>query len=85
MLMPLEKRWIVAPKTPPDHLAQYREMSPIVAQILYNRGLTDPADAYRFLHADDLNPGSLLSLKGKRPSIDRALARIRQAIQAPRS
>ena len=80
--MPLEKRWIVAPKTPPDHLAQYREMSPIVAQILYNRGLTDPADAYRFLHADDLNPGSLLSLKGKRPSIDRALARIRQAIRA---
>ncbi len=82
MLMPLEKRWIVAPKTPPDHLAKYREMSPIVAQVLYNRGLTDPADAYRFLHADDLSSGSLLTLKGKRPSIDRALARIRQAIRA---
>ncbi|MBK9750511.1 MAG: single-stranded-DNA-specific exonuclease RecJ [Chloroflexi bacterium] len=80
--MPLEKRWIVAPKTPPDHLAKYREMSPIVAQVLYNRGLTDPADAYRFLHADDLSSGSLLTLKGKRPSIDRALARIRQAIRA---
>lgn len=82
MLMPLEKRWIVAPKTPPDHLAKYRGMSPIVAQVLYNRGLTDPADAYRFLHADDLSAGSLLTLKGKRPSIDRALARIRQAIRA---
>ncbi|MBN8635480.1 MAG: single-stranded-DNA-specific exonuclease RecJ [Anaerolineae bacterium] len=80
--MPLEKRWIVAPKTPPDHLAKYREMSPIVAQVLYNRGLTDPADAYRFLHAADLSSGSLLTLKGKRPSIDRALARIRQAIRA---
>lgn len=79
--MPLVKRWIVAPQTLPDHLAKYRGMSPIVAQILYNRGLTDPEEAYRFLHADDLSMGALLSLKGKRQSIDRALARIRQAIR----
>jgi single-stranded-DNA-specific exonuclease len=82
MPMPLPKRWIVAPKAPPDHLAKYRGMSSIVAQILYNRGLTDPADAARFLSADDVSMGSLLSFKGKRASIDRALARIRQAIRA---
>ncbi len=80
--MPLVKRWNIAPKASPDHLANYRGMSPIVAQLLYNRGLTDPNDAYQFLYADDLSVGSLLSLKGKRVSIDRALARIRQAIRA---
>lgn len=80
--MPLPKRWIVAPKAAPDHLNKYRGMSPIVAQLLYNRGLTDPDDAYKFLHADDLSVGSFLSLRGKRQSIDRALARVRQAIRA---
>ena len=57
-------------------------MSRILAQLLYNRGMTDPNDAYNFLFADDLNVGSLLAIRGKRHSIDRALARVRQAIRA---
>ncbi|MBE2268319.1 MAG: DHH family phosphoesterase, partial [Anaerolinea sp.] len=80
--MSLAKRWIVAPQAPPDHLARYREMSRVLAQLLYNRGMTDPNDAYNFLFADDLNVGSLLAIRGKRHSIDRALARVRQAIRA---
>ncbi len=56
-------------------------MSPVLAQILYNRGLTDPAEAAAFLDATDLSAGSLLAIKGKRTSIDKALARIRSAIK----
>ncbi len=56
-------------------------MSPILAQTLYNRGLTDPDEAYDFLHADDPASGSLLTLPGKKPSVDRGLARIRSAIK----
>lgn len=79
--MPRTKNWIIAQKAPPDHLRRYRGMSPVIAQILFNRGLTDPTDAYNFLYADDISSGSFLALKGKRQSIDRALARVRQAIR----
>ncbi len=79
--MPLSKHWDVAPPAEADHLRSYRGMSPILAQVLYNRGLTDPLDAHDFLNADDLSGGSLLAIKGRRTSIDRALARIRTAIK----
>ena len=56
-------------------------MSPILAQVLYNRGLVEPDQATDFLSADDLFSGSFLAMKGKKLSIDRALARIRTAIK----
>ncbi len=56
-------------------------MSLMLAQILYNRGLIDPDEAYDFIHADDPTSGSLLTLPGKKPSIDKGLARIRSAIK----
>ncbi len=75
------KRWIVAPKGNPDYLRRYSGMSAILAQVLYNRGFTDPQDAARFLRADDLQSGALLKLKrSKSAQIDRAVARIRSAI-----
>lgn len=79
--MPLAKYWQLAPPAPPELLAQYRGMTPTIAQVLYNRGLTDPIDAFEFLHADDISAGCYLSFKGKKPSIDKALARIRTAIK----
>lgn len=57
-------------------------MSAVLAQTLYNRGLTDEAVAARFLQADDPAAGGVLGFRGKRLSIDRALSRIRQAIKA---
>ena len=79
--MPLSKHWDVAPPAEADHLQSYRGMTPILAQVLYNRGLTDPIDAHDFLAADDLSSGSLLAIKGKRTAIDKALARIRTAVK----
>lgn len=79
--MPLAKNWLVAPSAESVYLQRYRGMSPVLAQILYNRGLTEPDTAYDFLNADDLVSGSLLAIKGKRTSIDRALSRIRRAIK----
>ncbi|MFN8565588.1 MAG: single-stranded-DNA-specific exonuclease RecJ [Anaerolineae bacterium] len=82
-MMALAKHWLVAPAAEPGHLQRYRAMSPVLAQILYNRGLTDPGEAYNFLLADDLAAGSLLAIKRPRnSSIDRALTRIRAAIKA---
>lgn len=79
--MPLSKHWEIAPPAEADHLQSYSGMTPILAQVLYNRGLTDPLDAHDFLNADDLSGGSLLAIKGKKVAIDRALARIRTAIK----
>jgi single-stranded-DNA-specific exonuclease len=75
------KQWIVAPKVSPDFLRRYRGMSPVLAQILYNRGFTDSESAYQFLYAEDITSGALLTLKRARENaIDRALSRVRQAI-----
>lgn len=79
--MPGSKRWQIAPSASPDLLNRYRGMTPTMAQILYNRGLTDEVEAARFLQADDISMGNVLGFRGKRASIDRALSRIRAAIR----
>ncbi|MEL6268818.1 MAG: single-stranded-DNA-specific exonuclease RecJ [Chloroflexota bacterium] len=48
----LSKHWLVADSAPQAHLKKYKGISPILAQVLYNRGLADPNDAYVFLTAE---------------------------------
>ncbi len=48
----LPRRWVVKPSAAPDLLARYDGMSPVLAQVLYNRSFTTPHDAARFLRAD---------------------------------
>src|SRR4051812_32063062 len=79
--MSLAKHWLIAPPVEADILYRYRGMSPILAHVLYNRGLLEPDQALDFLNADKLASGSFLAMKGKHSSIDRALARIRSAIK----
>ncbi len=79
--MSLPKHWLVTPAAEADILRRYRGMSPVLAQILYNRGLTEPGEAYDFLNADNPSAGGLLRIKGKKPSIDKAVSRIRRAIK----
>lgn len=51
------KVWQVAPPLSADALAQYPEASPLIAQLLFNRGLKDPADVRRFFaDADFYDP-----------------------------
>src|SRR3990172_261282 len=45
------KKWLIAPKAPGSLLRQYRQMSPVLAQVLYNRGFTDSISAAEFLYA----------------------------------
>lgn len=72
----LRKRWIVAPPASQDYLYRYKGMSPILAQILVNRGFTHPRDAFDFLYAKSTthNPFDLLDMA-------KAVGRIRQAIK----
>ena len=71
----MQKEWVLARRAPAEHLARYRGFSPILAQLLFNRGLEDPKAAYEFLngHALSEDPFQLKDM-------DAAVARICDAI-----
>lgn len=70
------KKWVIAAPVPDHLLRQYRQINPVLAQVLYNRGLIDPTEASKFLYdrAVETNP---FLMKG----INEAVARIRRAIK----
>jgi single-stranded-DNA-specific exonuclease len=72
----LQKRWLMTPAVQPELLHQYRGMSPILAQVLYNRGFQHPNDAYEFLFTKECNH-SPFALK----DMNKLVARVRQAIK----
>lgn len=77
----LPKHWIVAPALPSDILHDYRNMSPVLAQVLHNRGLTNPLKAREFLNSDYSPPDSF-DKKARMKGINEAVTRIRQAIRS---
>jgi len=70
------KRWQVAPPPPPGHTARFPGLSPLIVQLLYNRGLSTPYEVQAFLKGDwpEDNP---FRLKG----MNVAATRLRQAIR----
>ena len=70
------KRWQVAPPAPPSHKARFPHLDPITVQVLYNRGLTDPARVASFLNGEaaDTNPFDLAGVPA-------AVTRLRQALR----
>lgn len=72
----ISKRWTVAPAAPQPLLRQYKGLSPVLAQILYNRGLQTPEEAYHFLYDKDITVDPF-AMK----DMEKAVARIRRAIK----
>lgn len=72
----LPKRWQVATPASEEHLRQFRGITPIVAQILINRGIDNPKDARQFLYdkQTSYSPFDLTDMQ-------KAVGRIRQAIK----
>lgn len=70
------KRWQVAPPAPPSHIAHLSDLHPITVQVLYNRGVTDPARVAAFLSGDsgEVNPFDLAGMPA-------AVTRLRQALR----
>lgn len=74
----LPKRWLIAPKLLSEQLSQYKQMSPVLAQVLFNRGFETPQDAYRFLYTkNDDATSKPFAMRG----MQKAVGRIRQAIK----
>lgn len=78
----LPKRWLIAPKLPSEQLNQFEQMSPVLAQVLFNRGFETPQDAYRFLYTKtDDSTSKPFAMRG----MQKAVGRIRQAIKRQES
>ncbi|MGA9351947.1 MAG: single-stranded-DNA-specific exonuclease RecJ [Anaerolineae bacterium] len=72
----MKPKWQIAPPAPPDHLARFPQLSPLIVQLLYNRGITAPQDVRDFL-AGACPEGNPFRLKG----MNEAVTRLRQAIR----
>lgn len=71
------KRWQIAPVLPSALRQELRDISPVLAQILYNRGLTDKAHIQAFLSGRYLESDDPFRLC----DMDKAVDRIGQAIK----
>jgi len=69
-------RWHVLPQVPAGHPINATEYSPLLKQLLYNRGLTDPDMAEAFFNADSRLSGDPWLL----PDIEKAIQRIQKAL-----
>jgi single-stranded-DNA-specific exonuclease len=76
---PKIKRWQIAPRVTSLVLARFaeRQLNPLIIQVLYNRGITNPEQADAFLSPDALM-GNPFQLAGMHQAVDR----IRRAIRA---
>lgn len=75
--MTVSQRWQVAPAAPANHLALFSHLSRPVAQILFNRGLTDLEAAEQFI-AGQYSAANPFTMKG----ISQAVTRLREAIRS---
>jgi single-stranded-DNA-specific exonuclease len=70
------KKWIVSPTAPASHLARLSHVDPMLVQVLWNRGIHEPADVESFL-AGETRLDDPFRIKG----MNEAVARIRRAIR----
>lgn len=73
---PRYSRWKVAPRAPREYFHKAASLPPLIAQLLYNRGLENPDQFESFLCADERLCHDPFLL----PDIDKAVHRIHQAI-----
>ena len=69
-------RWNVLPPAPVQYLAEASGLSPLIAQLLYNRSLTEPSQLESFIAADESLSGNPFLL----PDMHQAVARIYRAL-----
>ena len=72
----MQREWALAQRAPAEHLQRYRGFSPLLAQILYNRGFEEPAAAQEFITGVDLSydPFQLKDMEAAVGRIDDAIA-----------
>lgn len=72
----LTRRWQLDPICPPSHLELFSQFSPIIAQILFGRGIGNLTEARKFLFEDSVSQDPFQML-GIGEAVDRLRAAIR--------
>ncbi|MFC1870408.1 single-stranded-DNA-specific exonuclease RecJ [Chloroflexota bacterium] len=70
------RRWHLLPPAPDQFLANTPGFSPLIAQLLYNRGLAEPSQVESFITADERLQGDPFLL----PDMPQAVSRVYQAL-----
>jgi len=70
------RRWNLLPSVPDKHLVSTPGLPPLITQLLYNRGLTEPSQLELFMVADERLSGNPFLL----PDMQPAVARIYRAL-----
>jgi single-stranded-DNA-specific exonuclease len=78
MSLETRKRWQVCPRASEAHFARFPDLTPLVVQILSNRGITEPDQVRDFLACRPSHDTNPFLLKG----MPEAVARLWQAIDA---
>jgi single-stranded-DNA-specific exonuclease len=73
--MILQQKWQVAPPAPQSFLQSVPE-HPLLAQVLYNRGLHTPAEVNAFLNGEDATAVNPYKLKDMAPAVQRIVKAI---------
>ena len=71
-------RWNLRPSVPDQHLVNNSSFPPLIVQLLYNRGLTEPAQLQAFLTGDKSQSADPFLM----PDMHRAVARVYRALLA---
>lgn len=74
-------RWNLLPPAPAEHSVNTSGLSPLIARLLYNRGVTEPSQIELFLAADERLAGDPELL----PDMHQAVARIYRALLSAES
>jgi len=69
-------RWNILPPAPPEFLAQAAGKSALLAQVLYNRGLRDPAQFELFINGDERLSADPMLL----PDMEKTISRLYRAL-----
>ena len=73
----LDTRWQLAQAPPQSHTSSFDGVDPLLVQILFQRGITDPAAVEAFLAYRSPNPDDPFQLNGMEAAVDR----IRRAVK----
>ena len=73
----MQKEWVLAPQAPASWLDGCRDLHPVLAQILFNRGFKDVEEARRFLYEKDIpeDPYDMKDMKKAVERINHAIAK----------
>ena len=73
---PLQQKWLILPPAPPSFLQAVPE-HPLLAQVLYNRGLRTAVEVNTFLNGADAAAVNPYKLADMAPAVQRILRAIR--------